>query len=110
MASDAKPRKGKAGKATTAEGTEVAAEASRPFGRLAAAAAPYLYITPMVLLVGVFLLYPAADTIWLSLTKWNGIYPPTFIGFDNYLNLRTDRARRRNCCHAAGWSPKLKLR
>src|SRR2546426_106750 len=89
MASDAKPRKAKAGKAAAPEGTEVA-EASRPFGRLAAAAAPYLYVTPMVLLVGVFLLYPAADTMWLSLTKWNGIYPPTFIGFDNYLNLWTD--------------------
>ena len=83
MASDAKPRKAKAGKAAAPEGTEVAAEASRPFGRLAAAAAPYLYVTPMVLLVGVFLLYPAADTMWLSLTKWNGIYPPTFIGFDS---------------------------
>jgi len=109
MASDAKPRNADAGQAAAPEGTEVAAEASRPFGRLAAAAAPYLYVTPMVLLVGVFLLYPAADTIWLSLTKWNGIYPPTFIGFDNYLNLWTDPVFITACLNTVYWIAGLML-
>jgi len=45
---------------------------------------PYLYLAPMVGLVGVFLLYPAVDTVWTSLTDSTGIGKANFIGVDNY--------------------------
>src|SRR5215475_3940344 len=62
------------------------------WSRFRTAAVPYLYLVPMVALVGIFLLYPAADTIWLSFTKWNGIHSPQFIGLDNYTSWATDPA------------------
>ncbi len=52
----------------------------------------YLYLLPMLLLVGCFLLYPAANTAWLSLTDSNGLNNPKFIGLKNYTNLFTDPA------------------
>jgi multiple sugar transport system permease protein len=44
----------------------------------------------MVALVGVFLLYPALDTIWISFTKWDGIHAPVFNGLHNYLTFGSD--------------------
>lgn len=60
--------------------------------RVLATATPYLYLAPMVILVGVFLLYPAADTIWLSFNDWNGIHVAQFVGIANFLKLGTDPA------------------
>ena len=51
-----------------------------------------LYLLPMFVLVGVFLLYPALDTAWVSLTDWNGLTAPTFVGLRNYGTLVTDPA------------------
>ena len=53
---------------------------------------PYLYLAPMVGLVGVFLLYPAADTIWTSLTNSTGLGKASFVGLDNYTALVKDPA------------------
>ncbi|HXT34226.1 MAG TPA: sugar ABC transporter permease, partial [Chloroflexota bacterium] len=52
----------------------------------------YLYMLPMLLLVGAFLLYPAFTTAWLSFTDSNGLNNPKFIGLKNYTNLFTDPA------------------
>jgi ABC-type sugar transport system permease subunit len=62
------------------------------WSRLARVSAPYLYLVPMVALVGVFLLYPALDTIWLSFTRWDGIHAPVFNGLHNYTTFTTDPA------------------
>ncbi len=48
---------------------------------------PYLYMLPALAIVGVFLLYPAAYTLYISLTKWDGLTAPTFIGLQNYLQI-----------------------
>ena len=48
---------------------------------------PYLYMLPALAVVGVFLLYPAVYTLYLSLTKWDGLTAPTFIGLQNYIQL-----------------------
>jgi len=48
---------------------------------------PYLYLLPAVLFVGVFLLYPAAYTFYISFTKWDGLNPPQFIGLQNYFQI-----------------------
>ncbi len=47
----------------------------------------YLFLLPMVVLVGTFLLYPAADTAWVSFTNWNGLNDARFIGLANYAQL-----------------------
>jgi ABC-type sugar transport system permease subunit len=46
----------------------------------------------MLAIVGVFLLYPAADTIWTSFTDSNGLGHAHFIGLDNYVALFHDSA------------------
>lgn len=48
---------------------------------------PYVYMAPAVLFVVVFLLYPAAYTLYISFTDWDGLNPPQFIGFDNYIQM-----------------------
>lgn len=54
---------------------------------------PYLYLLPALLIFTAFLAVPAAGTIILSLTAWNGISwgSATFIGLDNYVTAVTDR-------------------
>ncbi len=56
------------------------------------APARFLYLLPMFVLVGVFLLYPALDTAWVSFTDWNGLTAPAFVGLRNYGALVTDPA------------------
>jgi multiple sugar transport system permease protein len=57
-----------------------------------AALTRFLYLVPMLVLVGAFLLYPAVDTAWVGFTDWNGLTAPTFVGLQNYANLFTDPA------------------
>ena len=52
----------------------------------------YLYLVPMLVLVGCFLLYPAAKTLYLSFTDSNGLNTPKFIGLQNYTSLLSDPA------------------
>jgi len=61
-------------------------------GPLVSRLVAYLYLVPMVALVGIFLLYPAADTVWTSLTDSTGLGHARFIGIDNYVNLIHDSA------------------
>ncbi len=56
-----------------------------PLRRRLARLGIYLYLLPAVLFVGVFLLYPAIYTFYISLTKWNGLTAPQFVGLQNYL-------------------------
>lgn len=48
---------------------------------------PYVYMLPAILFVGIFLLWPAAYTFYISFTKWNGLTPPEFIGLKNYVQM-----------------------
>ena len=47
-------------------------------------------ILPTMLLYAVFILYPLASSIGLSLQKWDGIGAKVFIGFDNYVQAFKD--------------------
>ena len=47
----------------------------------------YLYMLPAVLVVIIFLLYPAAYTFYVSFTDWDGLTAPEFIGLQNYLQM-----------------------
>lgn len=54
-------------------------------------ATPYLYLLPAFLVYGAFLLYPLLRAGQFSFYDWPGFGPSTFVGFDNYLNLLSDR-------------------
>lgn len=53
---------------------------------------PYiLFIAPGFLLYCVFIIYPILSAAINSLYQWNGIGPKTFVGFQNYVELFTNR-------------------
>ncbi|MCC6458728.1 MAG: sugar ABC transporter permease [Caldilineaceae bacterium] len=49
----------------------------------------YLFILPNVIGVVVFLAYPIVYSFYLSLTKWDFVSPPEFVGLQNYVRLFT---------------------
>jgi len=53
-------------------------------------AAVVLFVTPALLLYGVYILYPVVISIWYSLLQWNGIGAARFIGLDNWARLFQD--------------------
>lgn len=50
----------------------------------------FLMLLPMLILFVLFCAYPLLDSIYLSLTKYNGFTDPVFIGIDNYVRLIKD--------------------
>ncbi len=53
-------------------------------------ATPYLFLAPALALIGVFVLYPIAAVVYYSLTDYDIVRPPVFIGLDNYAKLIGD--------------------
>lgn len=50
-----------------------------------------LFLTPSLIVFGVFVFFPLVYTLWLSTTDWNLISPEKgFVGFGNYLRLMRD--------------------
>ena len=58
--------------------------------RLRAGTPGYLLVAPAVLVTLVFLIIPMIQSGYWSLTVYNGIKPPQFVGLQNYINLLTD--------------------
>src|SRR5689334_12071799 len=85
------PSDAPAAQAASAFATSPARRAARRAAQIARLA-NFLYLLPMVALVGAFLLYPAADTVWISFTNWNGLNNASFVGFQNYSRLFSDPA------------------
>ncbi|WP_096436440.1 carbohydrate ABC transporter permease [Alteribacter populi] len=49
------------------------------------------FLSPALILYGVFMLYPMADAVRYSLFDWNGASPTmNFVGIENYARLATD--------------------
>src|SRR5437773_1312313 len=46
--------------------------------------AGYLFILPSIIGFSVFVVYPLLSTIYLALTKWDGLSAPVFIGAENF--------------------------
>ena len=44
----------------------------------------FLYLTPALLFVVLFTVYPFIQMIWVSFNNWSLITPPRFIGLDNF--------------------------
>jgi ABC-type glycerol-3-phosphate transport system permease component len=47
----------------------------------------YLFILPALVLIGLFIYYPAASGVFHSFFRWNGADISEFVGFENYVNL-----------------------
>lgn len=51
----------------------------------------YLFLTPSLLLFGLFVLYPIVSSLYISLLDWNGFTSHArFIGLDNYVEVAAD--------------------
>ncbi len=64
-------------------------------------ATPYLYLAPLLLLLGVFTFWPLLHTVYLSLVSWNlnPDQPTRFVGLDNYAGVM-----RSSLFAAAAWN------
>lgn len=56
------------------------------------ALAGWLFVTPAVVIIGLFVLVPVVMAAWVSMSDWSGIGPPfaegvNFVGADNYAEL-----------------------
>jgi putative chitobiose transport system permease protein len=51
---------------------------------------PYLFLTPALIVIAVFLIYPILAVIYYSFTDYNIITPPEWIGWRNYQQLVKD--------------------
>ncbi len=47
----------------------------------------YLFVLPTLILIGLFMYYPAASGVFHSFFRWNGADISEFVWFDNYVNL-----------------------
>jgi multiple sugar transport system permease protein len=50
----------------------------------------YLFIAPLVCGLGIFYMAPAVTSFYLSLTEWDGLTTPHFIGVQNFIDLMQD--------------------
>ncbi|WP_432520645.1 carbohydrate ABC transporter permease [Kineococcus sp. SYSU DK006] len=60
----------------------------------------YLYLAPALAVLGVFLLYPLGQSVWISFFDWNGLSLATWVGLDNYVDIATDPRIRAAFGHA----------
>lgn len=52
----------------------------------------WLFVLPVVLGIGIFQIYPTLFSLYASMTQWNLLTPPRWVGLDNYVDLfTTDR-------------------
>lgn len=49
----------------------------------------YLFLLPAFAMVIYFMLWPAIQTFYISMTSWDGISPKKFVGLNNYIQLFT---------------------
>jgi len=66
--------------------------------------AGYLFVLPAFLLYAVFMIYPFAQSIYLSFTDWNGVEATKgFVGFANYRRLAGDDLLWSSLGHTLIW-------
>src|SRR5438270_423476 len=66
-------------------------------------AAVGLYLLPAATLYGLFVLWPLLHVLWLSLQRWDGYGPQTFIGLQNFGDLLSDPVFRTTLAHSLEW-------
>ena len=50
-----------------------------------------LYLTPALLFVAVFTVYPLTQMVWVSFNNWTLISPPKYVGLNNFTKAFSDR-------------------
>lgn len=83
-----------------APGPQAAPRRGRPSHRLQQYGPAYAMLLPFALLFIVFLIFPLGRSFYYSLTDFNGIKPPEFIGLQNFTELITSDDR----FHKAIWN------
>lgn len=63
-----------------------------------------VFLAPAVLVVGILLLLPFILTTYQSFTYDNGLEPPTWVGFDNYIALAKDAGFRQSLLNTLMWT------
>jgi ABC-type sugar transport system permease subunit len=64
----------------------------------------YLFLLPALLLYALFMLYPFFNSIYLSMTEWDGAFPvKEFVGVNNYVRLAQDRLVWLSLSHNLIW-------
>jgi multiple sugar transport system permease protein len=61
----------------------------------------YLFITPWLVGLGAFIIYPLIYNIYLGFTQYNGFAPPVWIGLDNYARMLGDDVFWHACWNTA---------
>ena len=61
---------------------------------------PYLFLSPALLAIGVFILYPIIAVVFYSFTEYDIITPPQWVGLKNYEKLLTDSVFRQALLHS----------
>jgi putative chitobiose transport system permease protein len=51
---------------------------------------PYLFLTPALIIIAVFILYPTLAVVYYSFTEYNIVRPPEWVGLQNYEQLFRD--------------------
>src|SRR5690554_6625371 len=52
--------------------------------------APYLFLLPNLIIFGIFVGYSTIYGAYISLTKWDILSEPLFVGLDNYVRIFND--------------------
>ena len=52
--------------------------------------APWMFLTPGLLIFAIYVIIPIFQSMWYSLYDWDGLSPPVWIGTANYVELTTD--------------------
>ena len=73
------------------------------WSRLGGRVAPYLFMMPALMLVGLLLLWPFLRSAWLSFTDFKGIGEAKWIGLDNYRQLLNDPVLERSMTNTLYW-------
>lgn len=58
--------------------------------------APYVFLAPVLIFFVVFFVLPIGFSFYLTLTRWNGLALPRFVGLDNYTFLLGDAGFKRS--------------
>ncbi len=71
--------------------------------RWTARATPYAFVAPATAMFAVWVLFPIADSIWVSFYHWSGVGASHFVGLHNYAELLGSAAFRRAIENNALW-------
>ena len=63
--------------------------------------APYLFLAPLLVLLGAFILYPVVMNLVTSFAEWKGYGPRTWIGLANYREMFHDQSFWRSLSNTA---------